>query len=191
MIQLKWKYHEDFIEVSSNTSPIIAAYTTALARLKLYTYLEYLNERVLYFDTDSVIYVTHPGDNTLPTGEFLGDLTNELECYGKDAYIQEFVSGGPKNYAYKVFNTNHELIDICCKVRGISLNAQNVSFVNFNTLKYMVTEDRENKIILNENRIARTKTHQIVTRPESKTWRVVYDKRQCQPNFFTLPWGHK
>jgi len=27
----------------------------------------------------------------------LGDMTNEL---GSDEYIKEFVSGGPKNYAY-------------------------------------------------------------------------------------------
>jgi len=32
-------------------------YTTAIARLKMYTYIEQLQGRVLYFDTDSIIYL--------------------------------------------------------------------------------------------------------------------------------------
>ncbi len=39
-----------------------------------------------------------PGDTfKLPLGSFLGDLRNELEEFGKDAYITEFVVAGPKN----------------------------------------------------------------------------------------------
>jgi len=45
------------------------ANTTVLARLKLYEYLGKLDRRVLYYDTDSCIYL-----NT-------GDL-NEYESYG-------------------------------------------------------------------------------------------------------------
>lgn len=41
----------DFVDVLPNTSVVIAAYTTAQARLKLYTYLEKLQERALYMDT--------------------------------------------------------------------------------------------------------------------------------------------
>ncbi|XP_015596665.1 uncharacterized protein LOC107268423 [Cephus cinctus] len=37
------------------TNVVIAAYTTAQARLKLYDYLEKLDRRVLYYDTDSCI----------------------------------------------------------------------------------------------------------------------------------------
>ena len=35
--------------------------------------------RILYFDTDSVIFVSRPGVIDPPTGDFLGDLTNELK----------------------------------------------------------------------------------------------------------------
>lgn len=59
----------------------IAAYTTAAARLTLYSYLEKLNTRVLYFHTDSIIYTENPGECMSPTGDFLGDLTNELSVY--------------------------------------------------------------------------------------------------------------
>jgi hypothetical protein len=46
-----YEKENDFVEVLSNTSVVIAAYVTAQARLKLYSYLEKLQERVLYFDT--------------------------------------------------------------------------------------------------------------------------------------------
>ena len=45
---------------------------------------------MLYFDTDSVIYVSPTGQHLLPLGDFLGDLTDELN----GGYITEFVSGG-------------------------------------------------------------------------------------------------
>lgn len=32
------------------------------------------------------------------TGEFLGDMTDELEKFGLSSHIEEFVSGGPKNW---------------------------------------------------------------------------------------------
>ena len=39
----------------------IAAFTTAQARLKLYGALDQLKERVLYMDTDSIVYKTREG----------------------------------------------------------------------------------------------------------------------------------
>ena len=73
----------------------IAAFTTCWARLKLYSYLEQLQQRVLYFDTDSVIYTTNPEQPCIPPGDYLGKMTNELvdgDC------IMEFTFAGPKNY---------------------------------------------------------------------------------------------
>ncbi|KAG5864856.1 hypothetical protein JTB14_001975 [Gonioctena quinquepunctata] len=45
----------------------IAAYTTAQARLKLYSYLDRLTNRVLYYDTGSVIYISRDGEWNVPT----------------------------------------------------------------------------------------------------------------------------
>jgi len=39
---------DEFLELLKNTNIIIASYVTAQARLKLYSYLEILQERVLY-----------------------------------------------------------------------------------------------------------------------------------------------
>lgn len=46
---------------SSKTNIFIASFTTSWARLKLYSYLETLQEQVLYFDTDSVFYLWRDG----------------------------------------------------------------------------------------------------------------------------------
>jgi hypothetical protein len=54
MVEMRYQYKEEFVEESGRTNVVIAAYTTAQARLKLYCYLEQLGPRALYADTDSV-----------------------------------------------------------------------------------------------------------------------------------------
>ena len=76
----------------------VAAFTTCHARLKLYSYLEQLQQRVLNFDTNSVIYTTRPGQLRIPLGDNLGEMRNELD---NGDFITEFTSAGPKNYGYK------------------------------------------------------------------------------------------
>ena len=51
-VAVRWRTKAEFIESLPNVNAVLAAYTTAQARLKLYTLLEGLQERVLYFDTD-------------------------------------------------------------------------------------------------------------------------------------------
>ena len=121
--RIQWVNTDEYIEVSPNTNIFIAAYTTAQARLKLYSYLERLGERVLYTDTDSVIYVHQDNECEVPLGNCLGDMTDELEKpYGVGSYITEFVTGGPKNYAFRVFSAKTNTVAATeCKVRGITV----------------------------------------------------------------------
>ena len=71
--------------------------------MHLYSYLDRLGERALYSDTDSVIFVQKDIDTPLrKCGDALGDMNNELK--GNED-ISEFVSWGPKNYAYKLRNS--------------------------------------------------------------------------------------
>ena len=51
LVMVMHKLEEDFIETNSRLNVVIAAYVTAQARMKLYTYIRQLQERVLYFDT--------------------------------------------------------------------------------------------------------------------------------------------
>ena len=92
-IQVEWIYKKDCQPEDNKTNIYLATFTTCWARLKLYSVLEKVNRNVLYYDTDSVIYVSSPGKYDPPIGDYLGELTNELK---KGEHIVEFVSGGPK-----------------------------------------------------------------------------------------------
>ena len=104
----------------------IAAFTTCHARLKLYEYLQLLQQQVLYFDTDSVIYSHQPGQPDIEPGDFLGEMTDELE----GEHIVEFTSAGPKNYGY-ITNTGKK----CCKVRGFTLNVRGSQQLNYDVMR--------------------------------------------------------
>ncbi|XP_070550711.1 uncharacterized protein [Ptychodera flava] len=95
MVAVKHSPRGEFVEGAVNTNVVIAAFTTAYACLKLYDLLEAIGERVLYFDTDSVTFVSKSDMYEPPLGSYLGDLTSELEPPGN--YITKFVSGGAKN----------------------------------------------------------------------------------------------
>ncbi|XP_063971153.1 uncharacterized protein LOC129263814 [Lytechinus pictus] len=181
---------EDFETSLGNTNVVVAAYTTAQARLKLYSYLDILQDRVLYYDTDSVIFVDREGAPKVETGNFLGDMTDELECYGEGSFIEEFCSGGSKNYAYRVYEGESGNYSTVCKVRGITLNLRNKRVVNFESLKSMVCDGKAANVITDPRRIARTRNGQLVTRTEQKAHRVVFDKRVKMADYNTLPYGY-
>ena len=64
-----------------------------------------------------MIYIQPKDEPSLiETGDKLGDMTSELR---PSESIIEFVSGGPKNYAYKVV-TEEKKEKTVCKVRGIT-----------------------------------------------------------------------
>ena len=115
------KVEEEVIPVSKTTI-FNAAFTTAWARLELYKYLELLKEQVLYFDTDSIIYLGREGLLQVETDPFLGQMKDETA----GVPIIEFVSGGPKNYSYMLQTGDTE-----CKVRGFTLDQQGRAFLNY------------------------------------------------------------
>lgn len=94
---VQWRMIEEASVDSGFINPIICAHVTAHARLLLYSYMEKLESRVLYCDTDSLIYVERPSDVPIETGPFLGQMGNELETYGEGAFISEFMSGKSLN----------------------------------------------------------------------------------------------
>jgi hypothetical protein len=183
-IQLDWHYKKDFIPEDNKTNIYLATFTTCWARLKLYDVLQSLEQRVLYYDTDSVIYVSRPDQYDPPLGDYLGDLTSEIE--GSD-YIEEFVSGGPKNYAYRT-NSGKEV----CKVRGFTLNFRNSQIVNLESMKEIVTTtEATSRTILNPHKICRDKRkRKLYNRAEEKIYQMVYTKRARLDDFNTLPYGY-
>lgn len=157
----------------------------------MYEHLEKLGNRVLYYDTDSVFYVAKPNEYDPPTGEFVGDMTNELDCYGEGSYITEFVSGGPKNYSYNVFSTKKNAIESVCKVKGIRLNHSTNKKINFKAMKALVEGTEEDKILVEQTNFRRTKTHEVQTVNDPKKYRIRAEKRQFFEDYTSLPYGFK
>jgi hypothetical protein len=181
--QLQWKHTEEFRPDDCRTNIFLATFTTTWARLRLYQVLDLLGEACLYYDTDSCIYVLRPGMKEPPTGDYLVDLTNELPPH---RYIEEFVSGGPKNYAYRLDNG----VEVC-KVRGFTLNFKNSQLINYQAIKDMVVNGKEGKTVVNPCKISRdSRKRKIYNRKEKKNYRMVYTKRAILPDLNTVPYGY-
>ena len=208
-IQLRYDIKEEFLPPDFNTNIAIASFTTASARMRLYGTLEYFNERVLYFDTDSVIVKYNPNDpkcNTmLPLGDYLGDLTDELD--GKKM-AGTFASGGPKNYTYEVQYSkgDNQIVEYKTKVKGFGLNYRVSQKINHHTITEMIKDNLEyeldnksgewSKINVSYNMIKRTTDQQLQNWVMNKDYGLVYTKRHILPidelgNYDTLPFGHK
>lgn len=161
----------EFSSLPKSTNIAVAAFTTAYARLRLYEVMEILGERVLYTDTDSVIFVddvNNPVD--IVCGEFLGDLTDELD----GDVITEFVSTGPKSYAYKTKKGKYTT-----KIKGFTLNYEASQLLNFETLKKIVCEDPKLKVTTPGLQFIIADDHTIRTKENaSKVFGLTFDKRK-------------
>ena len=182
--------NEDEFQRSFKQNVFIAAFTTSLARLKLYDALDFLGDRVLYYDTDSVIYKTKRGQDKLPLGDFLGQFTNEIE----GDVIVEFCSGGAKNYGYLTKKGKTE-----CKVRGFSLNYETKQTLNYYTMKENILKELDEPLekarrmaitipdFFERNQV----TKKIKLTERKKHYQLVFDKRIIDPaTRSSTPYGY-
>lgn len=78
-LEVAYMRDDEETDKGTKTNILIAAFTTCQARLKLYESFEVLGDRVLYYDTVSVIYTWKPDQSEIPLGGYLGDMTNGLD----------------------------------------------------------------------------------------------------------------
>ena len=141
----------DTLNFTNNTNVYLAIFTTSYARMRLYNLIKKVEDRFVYCDTDSVFYEISPNEeNNLKTGKFMGDLTSEL---GDGEYITEFVSGGPKVYAYKT-NKNNCIV----KIRGFQICRANSAAFSFENIKKVILNyvEKNNDPSINRVRISKT-----------------------------------
>ena len=147
------------------------------------TLVMYLNEKVLYFDTDSIIYIDD-GTKNVKTGDMLGDMTDEISGKG----ITSFVSTGPESYSFKCGDNEQK-----SAIKGFTLNHENNNFLNHDSLSRIVKKQIRKITIVNENKITR-KNREIGNKYCEKVFRFGYDKRvirQVDENCIeTLPYGY-
>ena len=117
-------------------------------------------------------------------GNNLGELTSEIDSK-KGIYIKKFVAGGPKNYVLEYDSGNTHAI-----VKGISLDHTTANFINFDSIKDIVTNDRTKVIYADQQKFFRnTSNWSMNTCIIKKMYRFVFDKRVITDNYFTQPYG--
>ena len=183
MVQMTYNFKDQFVNNSKNTNVYIACFTTSHARLMLYDKLDYLNEKVLYLYTDSIIY-TDDGTKNIETGDMLGDMTDEISGKG----ISSFASTGPKSYSFKYGDNEQK-----SAIKGFTLNHENSSILNHNSMSKIVQKQIRGLTIVNENKITR-KNREIVNKYCEKVFKFGHDKRVIRQidegHIDTLPYGY-
>jgi hypothetical protein len=203
---VSWRFiAEERVPNLRHTNEVIGSYVTAGARSQLYRYLDNLQENALYSDTDSVIFIQPTDDPRLvETGDRLGAMQSELRL---GEYIDEFASGGPKNYAYRICDSfaRDAPVRTICKVQGITLNYGTLQQLNFDVIWDMVMkvigEDVAPVTVHTEKKIKRKKLDRanegagwtpvtVVTEPEDMMYRISFLKRRRLDENTSLPVGY-
>jgi hypothetical protein len=200
VVWVSWRFTDDEkIPNLKHTNEMMGAYVRAGARLRLYDFLDRLQENAIYCDTDSIIFIQKKCEPPLiECGDSLVDMQSELKT---GEYIEEFVSGGPKNYAYRVVNgiDASKPAKTVCKVRGITLNYNASKLVNFDVIRKMVLNrgrSRDVVTVHTDNKIKRKRKGQgggvsILTEPEDKIYRISFLKRRRLSDNTSVPIGYK
>ncbi|XP_055340393.1 uncharacterized protein LOC129589579 [Paramacrobiotus metropolitanus] len=183
VVQITYTTESNFVDRNPNTNVILAAFTTCWARLHLLNFMEMVEGRLLYFDTDSIFFVSRPGFADPPTGMFLGDLTNELK---PGQHIVQFVSLGAKTYSY-VTNDGDSVV----KVKGFTINKRTSEQINFKTMLDMLSNRKIVTVdypdVLQRNKASMTIRNVNMV----KRFQVTYDKRRIfDSEYNTVPYGY-
>jgi DNA polymerase type B, organellar and viral len=117
----------------------VAAFVTAHARIRLWNTLAQLGDRVLYHDTDSIVYERRNAkDFMVEEGMFLGEWESETG----DNMIHEFVALAPKTYAYKFIN-DKGVLEEHIKAKGFSITSETKDNLCFNEFKRVLLLAKE------------------------------------------------
>ncbi len=193
-VMVQYKVKDGYKVTNGKANVVVAAFVAMWGRLFLLEIMLKLGERVLYTDTDSVLFLMKPGQYAPPLGSMIGDFVDEIaEKYGLGVYITEYVGLAPKAYAVRL--SNGEAI---IKIKGVTLNVLNSAKITFDTLKVFVEFMIENNItpepITTENMLnfIRDKSAgQIFNKPNQKKMGFSYTKRVCcDDSYITYPYGY-
>ena len=138
---LQYQMTDDASDVPRKSNVILASFTTANARVILYSCLSKIKNPsiVLYGDTDSIMYVQDSDYQSetpdIPTGSYLGEMTNELP---HDVDVDSFYSTGPKFYSISGKKLSDGKQFNIFKVKGITMNRCVENFFDQNAFRNLV-----------------------------------------------------
>jgi hypothetical protein len=201
--QIEYVHKDGHTPESPYVNIFIGIFTTAHARTRLYKEMSRLQNNVCYYDTDSLVYLFDSLDSNAVHPEYgshLGQWTNELPA---SEHIVQFVSSGPKSYAY-VTSSGSKTI----KIKGLTLTYSALQSISFESMKalvlhyvdpemYPLPEDFEQDgtiAVTYPTKIKRDRiSFTIYHEPLTKKFKVTYGKRLLlrDGSFNTIPFGYK
>lgn len=176
--ELRFKYrelHEAQTKLRNFCHVAIAAFTTAYGRLKLLQMVHLLGQdRVLYMDTDSIIYKVLPESPiSLREDHFLGGWENEYPQEDQ-GLRHRFVSTGPKVYGYELESGNPVL-----HIKGFRFCQASTGLFKLNTLRdaLLATPEEPAEIKQELSRFQSNRRHQVFTTAQHRTYMACFTKR--------------
>lgn len=196
---VSWRFIDDKDARAGNTSIAIASFTTTYGRLRLLDLINKIElngpDRIIYFDTDSLVFLREEDDMQIETGDYLGDLTDEIsKDYGPDARLTRGIFLGPKSYGLQITMPDGS-IKTSLKIKGITLHNQTTETVTFDNLEYLIyaaveTSEPEHLTVRQQTIEAPDKQTQVVrSREFNKIVNVTGDKRR-RVGYRTKPYGY-
>jgi hypothetical protein len=195
---ITWEFQEDEMAKQNNTSLSIASFVTSYARtelMKVIDEIEVIPGRLLYMDTDSVIFCYKKGEPLPKTDDYLGCLADEIsKDYGSNAKCTKFCSLGPKVYALEIWPEGSTEPIVPIKAKGITLTDKALSIIKMDEMVRIansyINNDRDNESLLIPQMLIKSdKMHVLYTKHFEKTFRAMSDKRRISGND-TLPYGY-
>jgi hypothetical protein len=192
-IFLSYAQKQDFVEEAASSNIYLSLWTTSAARLILFDFMEQVaNEpdcELLYTDTDSIIF-SHPRDKQpIETGEFLGQMDDELK--GKE--LIAFYAGGCKAYALKWRNPDGTE-DYKIRVRGITMNTGAARVIHWDSFKEQVLRYGDPDalpLMVEFVRFELNKFGEIHTVHTSKRYRAICEKGLIDECYRVVPFGYR
>lgn len=184
---------------SKTLSIMTGAYCTSCARLLLYSELSKLGDRLLYCDTDSIVYIEtdDPNEYRPKLGPNIGDLVSEVP---PNCEISEFICVGPKSYSIR-YRHDDGSISEKSKLKGFVSTAETRSHLCFDNFKKMIFGcDSETDALggiddytieTKRKCINRKKYFNLVTAEQTKRFGFTFDKRLVCSDFTTVPFGYE
>ena len=141
MVEVHFQYQNEDIPVSPNLNIFVACFTTCHG-------LAYAPMRAIGDSWGNGSYTTTQTPSSIGQTRAKPTLTWAITWailpanWKSDDYIEEFVSGGPKNYGYTTKNGKVE-----CKVRGFRLNWEGKNQLNYDVMKQNVLDEIQKPLL--------------------------------------------
>lgn len=193
-IFVSYAHKKDFVEENASSNLYVALWTTSAARLILYDYMEQVHKakdcRILYTDTDSIIFSHPKGHQPIETGEFLGQMDEEY----KGQKIVAFYAGGCKAYALKWLESDGVTESYKIKVRGITMNSGTARIIHWSSFREQVLRYGDPKIAplhVDFSRFELSRYGNIHTVRTRKTYRAICEKGLVDDQYRIVPFGYR